>query len=99
VGGWRDGEEILAPAAVSPEALGKLARSGVLAVGDGAVRFRELLEPSGAVVPADGSPLHRVSALALARLAAAVPAGERDEVVPEYVRLPDAEIALRQRQS
>ncbi|MDQ3740743.1 MAG: hypothetical protein M3389_07340, partial [Actinomycetota bacterium] len=96
VGAWHGEEELLAPAAVTPELLGKVVQGGWLAVGDGAVRFREVLEPSGATVPADGSPLHRVSALSVATLAGGAPPTGRD-VVPEYLRLPDAEIALRQR--
>ena len=86
------------PAAVTPELLGRIARPGWLAVGDGAVRFREVLETSGAEVPADGSPLHRVSALTVADLAAGAPPTGRD-VTPEYLRLPDAEIALRERRA
>ena len=85
-------------AAVTPSVLAKLARPGLLAVGDGAVRFREVLETSGAEVPADGSPLHRVSALTVAELAVGAPPGGRD-VTPEYLRLPDAEIALRERRA
>jgi tRNA threonylcarbamoyladenosine biosynthesis protein TsaB len=78
--------------------LAGLARPGLLAVGDGSVRFREVLEPAGAEIPADGSPLHQVSALALARLATTqVVTGE--SVTPEYVRLPDAELALRRKQA
>jgi tRNA threonylcarbamoyladenosine biosynthesis protein TsaB len=108
VGGWRGHEELVAPAAVTPELLGRIAKGAPsgdaespaswLAVGDGAVRFRAVLEPSGATVPADGSPLHRVSALSVAELAAGAPPSGRD-VVPEYLRLPDAEIALRQRRA
>jgi tRNA threonylcarbamoyladenosine biosynthesis protein TsaB len=90
-------EELRAPAAVTPETLGSIVRPGVPAVGDGAVRFREVLEPPGAEVPADGSPLHQVSALALARLAAGTPA-TGESVIPEYLRLPDAELALRRKQ-
>ena len=85
-------------AAVTPAILGRLAQPGFLAVGDGAVRFREVLENSGAEVPADGSPLHRVSALDVADLAAGAPPTGRD-VIPEYLRLPDAEIALRERRA
>lgn len=93
-----EGERVVRePAAVTPEQLGQIASPGVLAVGDGAVRFREVLEPSGAEVPADGSPLHQVSALALVRLAAAGPPAS-ESVVPEYLRLPDAELAYRRRQ-
>ena len=89
--------EIRAPAAVTPERLAEMARPGLLAVGDGSVRFRDVLEPAGVEIPADGSPLHRVSALALGRLGAAVAAGGQS-VTPEYLRLPDAELALRRKQ-
>jgi tRNA threonylcarbamoyladenosine biosynthesis protein TsaB len=88
----------VAPAAVTPALLASIAKRGWLAVGDGAVRFRDVLETSGAEVPADGSPLHRVSALTVADLAAGAPPTGRD-VTPEYLRLPDAEIALRERRA
>jgi tRNA threonylcarbamoyladenosine biosynthesis protein TsaB len=91
-------EELSPPAAMTPELLAGLVRPNALAVGDGAVRFRAVLEPSGAVVPDDGSPLHTVSALTLARLAGRAGAADRESVVPDYLRLPDAEIALRARQ-
>jgi tRNA threonylcarbamoyladenosine biosynthesis protein TsaB len=68
-----------------------------LAVGEGALAFREDLEGAGVTVPADGSPLHRVSALALCRLARGAEPSGRDAVLPDYLRLPDAEIAYRQR--
>ena len=57
-----------------------------MAAGDGAVRFREQLEPAGFEVPADGSPLHRVRADALCRLALAAAPVAREALVPEYVR-------------
>jgi tRNA threonylcarbamoyladenosine biosynthesis protein TsaB len=94
---YEGGERLAGPAAVTPAILGGMGRAGTLAVGDGAVRFREVLEPSGVEVPADGSPLHQVSALALAELARDAPAAGRDGVVPEYVRLPDAELSRRRR--
>jgi tRNA threonylcarbamoyladenosine biosynthesis protein TsaB len=96
---FEGGRQVAGPAAVTPAILGGMARAGMLAVGDGAVRFREVLEPSGAEVPADGSPLHQVSALAMAELAREAPAAGPDGVVPEYVRLPDAELSLRRRSS
>ncbi len=99
VAGWRGEEEVVAPAAVAPQLLGRIARPGWLAVGDGAVRFRDVLEPSGTTVPADGSPLHRVSALTIAALATGAPPAGREGVTPEYLRLPDAEIALRERRA
>lgn len=91
---------LLAPAPLSPEALTAAVAelpAAPLAVGDGALRFREQLEAAGATVPADGSPLHRVEAVAHARLGAALDPVARDEVVPAYLRLPDAELALRRR--
>ena len=78
------------PVALTPEALAERIAAGSLAVGDGAVRFREQLEQAGAIVPADGSPLHRVSALQICRLGAdGEPAG-RDALLPDYRREPDA---------
>jgi tRNA threonylcarbamoyladenosine biosynthesis protein TsaB len=58
-------------------------------VGDGAVRFRDRLEPA-AEVPADASPLHGASALAVCRLARDAHPVDRDALLPEYVRQPDA---------
>ena len=61
-----------------------------LVVGDGAKRYRDALPGLGRV-PADASPLHRVTAsgLVLSADLSPVPAGE---VVPLYVREPDAEV-------
>ena len=96
VAAYEGDRTLVPPAAVTPEVLGTIGRPGWSAVGDGAVRFRDVLEPSGVAVPPEDSALHRVSALAVARL------GERADpqaspVVPEYLRLPDAEIAYRAR--
>ncbi|MDW5595476.1 tRNA (adenosine(37)-N6)-threonylcarbamoyltransferase complex dimerization subunit type 1 TsaB [Conexibacter stalactiti] len=93
-------QPLLAPAALTPEALVAAVAQlppRSLAVGDGALRFREQLEAAGVMVPADGSPDHRVDAAAHCRLAAATPPHARDEVLPAYIRLPDAELALRRR--
>jgi tRNA threonylcarbamoyladenosine biosynthesis protein TsaB len=78
------------PVALAPAALAARIEPGSLAVGDGAVRFREELERAGAVVPADGSPLHRVSALEVCRLGAAAEPTDRDALLPDYRREPDA---------
>jgi tRNA threonylcarbamoyladenosine biosynthesis protein TsaB len=66
-----------------------------LAIGDGAVEFREVLEQSGAVIPKDSSELHRVTAINHCRLAVRLPADDIDRVRPEYLRVPDAELARR----
>jgi tRNA threonylcarbamoyladenosine biosynthesis protein TsaB len=88
------GEAIAGPAAVPGDELAAFAAGlpgPVLAVGDGAIRFRAQIEPAGPVVPPDGDPLHAVGARQLCRLAAAAPAGPPDAVLPQYLRLPDAE--------
>ncbi|HKG04222.1 MAG TPA: tRNA (adenosine(37)-N6)-threonylcarbamoyltransferase complex dimerization subunit type 1 TsaB [Conexibacter sp.] len=106
---WRAGnaaqpeaEPLLAPAALTPEALAEAVAAlpaGVLAVGDGAVRFRDVLAAAGAVVPADDSAAHRVDAAVHARLATVMELDARDTVLPAYLRLPDAELALRRRRA
>lgn len=78
------------PVALEPAALAARIEPGSLAVGDGAVRFREQFERAGAVVPVDGSELHRVSALQVCRLGAAPEPGNRDALLPDYRREPDA---------
>jgi len=62
----------------------------MLAVGDGAVRFRSELERAGVAVPADGSSAHRVSALMVCRLGRAREPADRDALLPDYRREPDA---------
>ncbi len=94
----RSGIALLAPAALRPEqlveALAAIAPP-LLAIGDGAVEFRQVLERSGASVPKDSSELHRVTALNHGRLARDLPAQDPAEVRPEYLRAPDAELARR----
>jgi tRNA threonylcarbamoyladenosine biosynthesis protein TsaB len=89
---------LLSPLAVPPGDLAALLPglgSGTLAVGDGAVEFRAVLERSGASIPEDESELHRVTAINHCRLAGGLRGSAADEVQPEYLRLPDAEIARR----
>jgi tRNA threonylcarbamoyladenosine biosynthesis protein TsaB len=78
------------PLAIAPADLAARLAPGSLALGDGAVRFRDELERAGAVVPADGSELHRVSALQVCRLGAAREPADRDALLPDYRREPDA---------
>jgi tRNA threonylcarbamoyladenosine biosynthesis protein TsaB len=90
---YRDGEELLAPRVCDPAELGRWAGRGgpgVLAVGDGALRFRSFLEADGVAVAPAESELHRVSAAAVCRLAAS---GVVTAAVPNYLRLSDAERA------
>lgn len=99
---WRAGQLVLLPRAVAPDRAAELAQEGGawkrrvwLAVGDGAIRFRSTLEAAGVSVPADHSPLHRVDPAVLCRLGAEAEPSDRTDVLPEYLRLPDAEVALR----
>jgi tRNA threonylcarbamoyladenosine biosynthesis protein TsaB len=91
---WEGAEPLLEPLAIAPEDLaaklgaGRLA--GPLAAGDGAVRFREQLERAGALIPDDSSPAHLLSALQVCRLGAAGDVTDRDRLVPDYRREPDA---------
>jgi tRNA threonylcarbamoyladenosine biosynthesis protein TsaB len=94
-GAWR---ALLQARATSPQTLrDDIRRLGpdTLAVGDGAIEFRAVLERSGARIPEDRSRLHRVGAINHCRLAEAQAPRDPFEVRPEYLRLPDAEIALR----
>lgn len=84
-----------APVSVEPAGLAALAGAGWLAVGDGAVRYRAQLEPHGIEVPPDPDPRHRVRGGPLVQLAAAAAPVPVATLVPEYVRLPDAEIHHR----
>lgn len=104
VAGWAAGEDpltadpALPPRVLTPEQLGRIAGAsgaGTQAIGDGAVKFRELLQAGGVAVPGDDSQLHRVSAREHCRLGAlAQPAGD-GRIEPEYLRLPDAELSRR----
>jgi tRNA threonylcarbamoyladenosine biosynthesis protein TsaB len=73
---------------VRPEELA--VRGEPVLVGDGAVRYREDLTGLGRIPP-DGSPLHRVTAAGHVVSADLTPAGPED-LVPIYVREPDAEV-------
>ena len=87
------GAPVSEPAALAPDALAALAGSlppGTRAIGDGAVKFRVELERSGTLVPPDDSPAHRISATHVCRLAATVEPADRDTLVPDYRREPDA---------
>jgi tRNA threonylcarbamoyladenosine biosynthesis protein TsaB len=90
---WRGGALAMPAAALSPEAL--VERVGALgatplAVGDGAVRFRGPLEAAGALVPPDEDGAHRLRAEHVCRLGAAGTPTDRDALLPDYLREPDA---------
>jgi tRNA threonylcarbamoyladenosine biosynthesis protein TsaB len=78
------------PRAVAPDEL--VLEPGTVCVGDGALRYRAVLESAGAVVPPDESELHMPRARFHAALAHTF--GPADAIEPVYVRAPDA-AALR----
>jgi tRNA threonylcarbamoyladenosine biosynthesis protein TsaB len=89
---YLDDVEVLAPCVVDPAALADLLPATtsppLFAVGDGALAQRAVLERAGIELAPEGSELHRVSAAAICRLAAA---NSTDLAVPLYLRVPDAE--------
>ena len=78
------------PRAIAPAEL--VVEPGTLCVGDGAVRYRDVLEDAGAVVPPDDDERHLPRARFHARLAHDF--GPVELVEPLYVRLPDAGEAI-----
>jgi tRNA threonylcarbamoyladenosine biosynthesis protein TsaB len=97
-------DELAFPRALAPEQLASVvaeaeeaagaAPTGWLAVGDGAVRFRAQLEAAGIETPPDASPLHLVSAAAICELGTRLAPTGIQEILPDYRRRPDAELAL-----
>jgi tRNA threonylcarbamoyladenosine biosynthesis protein TsaB len=84
----------LAPAAFSPDALVSALVDlgpGLVAIGDGALAFREQLERAEILVPDEASELHRVTAAAHCQLAQMLPVTRPDELHPDYQRPPDAQ--------
>jgi tRNA threonylcarbamoyladenosine biosynthesis protein TsaB len=78
------------PAARTPQELAAILPAGAVVAGDGAVRYRELLD--GAEIPPDDSPLHIPHARHHAALIASAGPAE-----PCYLRAPDADrnVAMR----
>jgi tRNA threonylcarbamoyladenosine biosynthesis protein TsaB len=92
------GQPLLTPRAIAPEALAGLIpdlAQRTLAVGEGAIEFRAVLERAGALIPDDQAELHRVAATGHIQLARSQRPSDPDEIRPEYLRLPDAELARR----
>jgi tRNA threonylcarbamoyladenosine biosynthesis protein TsaB len=97
-------DELAAPRALAPEDLASVvaeAEEAVggaplawLAVGDGAIRFRAQLEAGGVQTAPDPSPLHLLSGAAICELGAHLQSTGIEEILPDYCRRPDAELAL-----
>jgi tRNA threonylcarbamoyl adenosine modification protein YeaZ len=74
------------PAVLAPADL--LVEAGGVYVGDGALRYREVLEGQGGVVPPESDERHRPRARFHAQLARDF--GPVEEIEPLYLRVPDA---------
>lgn len=86
--------EIWPPFAATPSVLiERLAQATEvpLAAGNGSVRFRQVLEDGGVRVSPPGAGVHLVSALAVCGLARSAPPASLEEVLPNYLREPDAQ--------
>ncbi len=81
------------PACVAPEQLEL--EPGRLCVGDGAVRYRDVLEATGADIPPDDDPRHIPWARHHAHLVTTRTVSNGTE--PIYLRAPDADKALANR--
>jgi tRNA threonylcarbamoyladenosine biosynthesis protein TsaB len=91
---WQGDTLVLPPEAIKPAELARrIGRLRPLAVGNGAQLYRAQLEAAGAVVPTAAGP-HRVDGTLIARLAGnPVPL---DQLLPDYIRDPDAKPRDRQ---
>jgi len=90
--GW-PAEPLLSARLLAPQELARRLEQiglGVLAIGDGAVAFREVLDQPGVCVPQDASELHRVTARRHIELAPGEPVTPLDRLAPDYQRPPDA---------
>ncbi|MDX6481644.1 MAG: tRNA threonylcarbamoyladenosine biosynthesis protein TsaB [Gaiellaceae bacterium] len=76
------------PAVLLPEELAL--EPGTVCVGDGAVRYRALIEERGGTVPPDDDEQHLPRARFHAALAGE--AGSVDEIEPLYLRVPDVDV-------
>ncbi len=103
--GWSAAGELFTARALAPDDLGELLghqgpgsvleHHDWLAVGDGAIRFRAHFEGCGIEVPPDSSPLHRIRGADICELALDAESDRTKTVLPDYLRRPDAEIALQ----
>jgi tRNA threonylcarbamoyladenosine biosynthesis protein TsaB len=95
---YRGLQPVMEPVALAPAVLAERLLAldePVQAVGDGAVGFRPELEGAGVAVPADGASVHRIGAGPLCRLGLVAEPAERDALLPDYRREPDAKPPTR----
>jgi tRNA threonylcarbamoyladenosine biosynthesis protein TsaB len=93
-GALYDGDEELTAAFVArPDEIAVRAgerAAAALAAGDGAIRFRSVLEAAGIRIAPGDSEAHVVRALNVCRLTRSAPAESPEAVLPNYLREPDA---------
>jgi tRNA threonylcarbamoyladenosine biosynthesis protein TsaB len=90
---YADGAGVWEPFVAAPEALAARVREeriAPLGVGDGSVRFRDVLEAAGVDVAPGDSRAHVVRGLSVCRVAATIAPVPVEAVLPDYLRLPDA---------
>ncbi len=91
-----EGPQLVPAAVLAPAQIAELAADAVVAVGDGARRYRAELEAAGLAVPPDEAPEHLLRASAICALGAeSEPVEDYQLVVPDYLRRPDAELTLQ----
>jgi tRNA threonylcarbamoyladenosine biosynthesis protein TsaB len=78
------------------DAVLEITAAGGVAVGDGALKLRDELNAAGVTVPPPSEPIHLVSAAAILELAGEIEPLQPDEVVPNYIRPPDAKVSSRE---
>jgi tRNA threonylcarbamoyladenosine biosynthesis protein TsaB len=101
VAAYEGDRESIAPQAVSPDGVAELLESAAIdpqaeqwvALGGGAILYREAFERAGMHVAEDRSERHRIQAHAICGLGKQASASG-EPVLPDYRRRPDAEIAL-----
>ena len=87
---WQRERRVFGPEALRPDDLARrIGELRPLAIGDGALKFAAQLEAAGAVVPSY-SGVHRVDGGAICRLGAKRVPVPVAELLPDYIREPDA---------
>ena len=87
---WQGERRVFGPEALKPAELARrTSELRPLAIGDGALKFRAQLEAAGAVVPSY-SGVHRVDGGAICRLGARGAPVPLAQLLPDYIREPDA---------
>ena len=87
---WQGDRRVFGPEALKPQDLARrIGELRPLAVGDGALRYAPQLEAAGAVVPSWAG-AHRVDGGAICRLARTRDPVPLAELLPDYIRDPDA---------